>query len=245
MKTVSSMAFLLVTAFTSDAQITTSLNLLPNGTAEVRLRNDSHTSLIAYVVAVKQLARNRDNLNAPFIAYFDPLIEPTVTPVAPGEERLIVSRRPIPKRTNDPSVASVVDEPMPAAGIFADGATFGDAALIKSLILRRSNMLLAVETALDVLVDAGNRNMAREQLIKHFGKMSDYLNRWYVPPEQQVARSVYQSIVGKLMNLPEQPVGSAFPPSDFVAQETAALNRQRVMLLESQPSLEKATLIAP
>jgi hypothetical protein len=43
--------------------------------------------------------------------------------------------------------------------------------------------------------------------------------------------------VGKLTNMVEGPVGAAFPPNEFVEQETAALNRQRTVLLASQPSL--------
>jgi hypothetical protein len=110
-------------------------------------------------------------------------------------------------------------------------------------MLRRSNMLQAVETALETLSDAGRHNVPRDQLIQHFRKLADSVRRWYLSAEQQVGLDLYQSIIGKLVDLPEEQVGSAFPPSTFVAEETAMLNRQRVTLLESQPSLADAAFI--
>jgi len=134
-------------------------------------------------------------------------------------------------------------QPILTAGIFADGTTVGDEALLNRLILRRCNMLQAVETALQMLSDAGRHNAPREHLIGQFKMMADSVRRWYLPPEQRVGSGVYQSIVGKLINLPEEQLGSPFPPTTFVAQETAMLNRQRVTLVESQPSLADAGFI--
>ena len=129
------------------------------------------------------------------------------------------------------------------AGILANGTTTGDAALLTRLIVRRGHQLAAVEMAMEMLSDAGRRNVPRDQLIEQFKKMMKSVSHWYLPPEQQVGSSVYQSLVGKLINLPEEPVGSPFPPSTFVAQETAMLNRQRVTLMESQPSLADVAFI--
>jgi hypothetical protein len=242
MKSLQSAAFLLALACSSHAQISTTLNRLPNGSEEIKIRNDSATNLFAYAVTVKQAPLSANTIAAPHVFYSDSLIEPTIQPVPASGERVVVRRWFAPAKGNLP-VARVFEEPITVAGIFDDGTTFGDTALLNRLILRRSNMLLAVETALDMLVDAGNRNIAREQLTRQFGKMADYLNRWYLPPEQKIGRSLYHSIAGKLINLPAQQLGSPFPPSTFVDQETVALNRQRVALLESQPSLENATLV--
>jgi hypothetical protein len=100
----------------------------------------------------------------------------------PGEERLVLSQgmqRPgsAPLRL----YGHALPEPVAAAGIYADGTTTGDAALLTRLLLRRSNMLAAVENAIDLLADAENRNVPRTQLIDRFKKLGDSLSRWVRP----------------------------------------------------------------
>jgi len=165
--------------------------------------------------------------------YSDPLIELTAKPLLAGEERVVM----VMGFQDSSGRRDRLLEPIVAAVIYADGTATGDTALLNRLLLRRSNMLLAVETTLEMLSDAGRRNIPREQLIGQFKKMVDSLNHWYLPSEQQVGRNLYQSMIGKLMNLPEGPRDSPFPPSTFVEEETAILRQRRIALAESQPSL--------
>jgi hypothetical protein len=223
-----------VLACSLNAQISSTLTHSPEGRDDVRIRNNSAISLVAFVVMANKAPGSHVASNEPMVLYFDPLIEPTAAPLLPNEERLVMSqmlgdRFGIRRR--------LLEEPIVTAGILSDGTTTGDAALITRLMLRRSNMLLAVEMALETITDAGKRNVPRKQLIDQFKKMSDSVNRWYLPQEQQIGHRFYQSMIGKLMDLPEAELGAAFPPDSFVAQETATLSRQRLALLKSQPSL--------
>jgi hypothetical protein len=241
MKTVFSVVVsALACAFSLDAQIITTLSRLPQGMDEVRIRNNSSISLVAFVVTVKQVPISEAFSNAPFVVYSDPLIEPKAKPLLASEERIVMMLG-----FRDPSGTrrGFLDEPIVTAGILADGSTTGDPALLVRLMIRRNNMLMAVETALETLSDAGRRNIPRDRLVEQFKKMAESLNHWYVPPEQQVGRALYQSIAAKLMSLPEGQLGSPFPPSAFVEQETAPLRQRRVTLLASEPSLADATLI--
>jgi hypothetical protein len=173
------------------------------------------------------------------VVYVDTAIDQTAMPLAPNQEYAV----PVPSRFRPGQPREdLFEPPIVTAGIFADGATTGDPALLSRLILRRCNMLQAVEAALEMLSDAGRHNVPRSQLIEQFRNMADSLNHWYLPQEQRVGRSLYQSIIEKLMNLPEAPLGSPFPPTAFVEAETARLHRQRVALLDSRPSLADAAL---
>jgi hypothetical protein len=247
MKAVIPVACALACACSLNAQITATLNHLPNGMEEVRIRNNSAASLVAFVVTVKQVPQSEYSSNAPFVVYSDPLIEPAARPLPGGEERVLITGGVAAGLDSHGrpwcyGSCSRLQEPVAAAGIFANAEPTGDAALLTRLILRRSSLLQAVEMALETLSDAGRHNVPRGELVGQFKKMAASVSHWYLPPEQQVGRDLYKSIIGQLMDLPVE-VGSPFPPTAFVQEETAMLNRQRVMLLESQPSLAEALLI--
>lgn len=109
----------------------------------------------------------------------------------------------------------VFEQPVVAA-ISTDGSTTGDGALLTQLLSRRSSMLSAVELAMETLRDTGHTNVPRHQLVREFEKLADSVRRWYLPVEQRIGADLYQSIAGKLLNLPEGPLGSPFPPTAFV-----------------------------
>lgn len=225
--------FVVACGFSLDAQIAATLNHSPGGLEEIMIENNSTTSLVAFVVYTKEL--HPAEPSTPLLVYSD-VIDLETKPLPPKEERVVAVRRPVLPGGH------IFEEPIITAGIFADGTAAGDTALITRLISRRSNMLLAIETALDTLSDAVTHNVSGDRLIEKFRTMADSLNRWYLPAEQQAGRGIYLSLVGKLTDLPKQPVGSLLPPS-FVAQETSGLRQRRVNLLETKPSLADAALV--
>jgi len=246
MKAVISLASILACGLSLDAQISATLNRLPGGKDlpgekdEVRVRNSSAIPLVAFVIVAKREPGSVPEDSEPIVMYSDPLIDPTATPLSANGERVVLSYI---FDDHFGRFHRVSKDPIITAGVFADGTTTGDAVLLTRLISRRSNMLLALENAIEALSDAGRRNVPRSQLIEQFRKMADSMTRWYLPQEQQIGRGLYQSVKGKLMNLPEGELGAPFPPSSFVAEEIATLSRQRAALLKSQPSFADAALI--
>lgn len=248
MKAFLQLASALACAFSLDAQITVVLNKFPARSPEIVIRNNSTMSLTALAVSMAPVAESAAD-SAPFVVYFDTAIDPdrvavryrfsAALPLAPGQEFAV----PVTSAFRDGRRVDLFRPPIDTAAVFADGTTAGDAALLARLLSRRGNMLQAVELASDILKNAGRSNVPRGQLIEQFSQLADSLNHWYLSPEKQVGRTLYQSIVEKLMNLPQSQLGAAFPPTAFVEQESAMLNRQRTSLLESQPGLNLATAV--
>jgi hypothetical protein len=194
---------------------------------------------MAFAVTVKQNPRDLHSTDGPLVVYSDPLVDPAKEPLQPGEERMVMRMGGAVLHGKH-----LLEEPLVTAGIFSDGSRMGDSALLTWMIVRRSNTLAAVETSLETLSAAGRRNVSRDQLIDRFKRLADSLRRGYLPPEQQVGISIYQPIVAALMELPQVPQGSPFPPPEFVVQETAVLRQQRLALMESKPNMLDAFLIS-
>jgi hypothetical protein len=234
----------LACAVSLNAQITVNLNSSPTRSPEIGIRNQSTARLTAFAVSMSPAKGAADD--APFVVFVDAAVDTdarlshqlkTAMPLEPNQGYMV----PVPARLRPgQSPEALFEPPIVAAAVFADGTTTGDTSLLSRLILRRCNMLQAVELAGEILSDAGRRNVPRRQMIDQFQKLADSVNHWYLPPEQQVGRVLYQSIIEKLLNLPELRLGSPFPPTAFVEQETARLNRQRTALLESRPDLAAA-----
>lgn len=236
MKALVAAAMLLACTSSLKSQIVASPAQSAAGVAEVRVRNREGVSVVAFAIAMNPSEKGEDL--SQFVVFFDAMVD-SAQPLEPDLERTVPVLLRLRPRTR---IEDVFELPIMTAGILRDGTTTGDAVLLTRLMLRRCNRLLAVETALETLSDAGKRNVPRDQLIAHFRKMADSVWRWYVPPEQQVGRELYRSISDKLEQLPDEPAGSAFPPSAFVAEQVRMLNKERVALLESQPDLRTATL---
>jgi hypothetical protein len=207
MKTVISVASL-ACALSLDAQITATLNRLPEGPIEIRVRNNSAVSSTAFAIKVNHASGSARG-DAPLIVYLDPdtvyvdtAIDTAMQPLQPNQEHTFEPRlrsrrgQPAPLaevlsgQRNQPAkqdrlgraflyfdAVDLSEHTITTAGVFADGTTTGDAGLLTRLMLRRSNMLLAVEMTLEILSDAGRRNVPRDQLIGKFKRLADSVRR--------------------------------------------------------------------
>ena len=230
----------------SPSQVLGNTGKQSTGWENVTIQNNAKKLLGAFVLSLKlelpDRVPDRESLNGPVVIFSDPLTDAKTTALQSGEECGVPMLGVLPPGSFQ-SGTRLLENSILTAGIYEDGTTIGDPILLGRLLVRRSNMLQAVETAVALLSNAGGHNTTRRQLVEEFQTLADSLNHWYLPTEQQVGRDLYQSIVGKLLNLPEPQFGSPFPPTDFVAQETSSLNRQRVRLLASEPSLRQAAVL--
>ena len=143
--------------------------------------------------SANQTPRHTTAGNPRLVAYFDPLIDPEFKSLAENEERVVMRKGigfseagksfPRESRRQTPAGGTIA-----VAGILGDGSLTGDPAMLTRLLVRRANMLAAVETSLEFYCAPGRRNIPRDQLIAEFQRMVDAVRRWYLPPEQQLGQ---------------------------------------------------------
>jgi hypothetical protein len=260
MKTFLLIASGIACTLSARAQISTALNRLPTGEVKITVRNNSDRSLTAFAVGANVIPMNsavevRSASNALWVTYQDSAIDFALQALLPNQERVVPAwlRCSMPKGPRWPEKGSKVipasncdqlEQPLVTAGIYSDGSTTGSAVLLTRLMLRRSSMLLAIDSASAALSEAGKHNNPRGQLVEQFRKLVDSASGWYLFPEQQIGRDLFESIIGKLKNLPQGELGTPFPPTAFIEEETARLKQMRIALWESQPSLADGGALA-
>jgi hypothetical protein len=174
MKSVFHLAAVLLCSFSLNAQITTALHKPPNRSPEIVIRNHSTANLTAFAVSMAVVAEEGLTDRAPFLVYIDTAVDTdrlalsyppgTAMPLPPNEEYAV----PVNDAIRTGKRVDLFRPPIVTAGVFADGTTAGDAALLGRLMVRRSNMLQAVELAREVISDAGRHNVSRGRLIDQF-----------------------------------------------------------------------------
>jgi hypothetical protein len=228
MKILFRSASVLLAAIPLNAQVTAALNRFPARSPEIEIRNTSTVNLTAFAVSMDPVAQGVAGAR-PFLVFVDSAVDPDRMLLPPDEKYSI----PVTSGFRGGRIIDLFEPPITIAAIFEDGSTSGDPALLSRLATRRISMLQAVELACEILSKAGSHNIPPGQLIDQFRTLADSLNHWYLPPEQQVGRTLYESIVARLKGLEPQPAGSPFPPTAFVEQELQLLIHRRGILLES------------
>lgn len=257
MKTLLLIASGIACACSAWAQISTTLSRLPTGEIQIGIRNNSGQGLMAFAVSADVIPVNpragRTASDVLWVTYRDSAIDLAMEALPPSQERMIPARvRCMPmglwsaeaRKAIPASNCDQLKQPLATAGIYSDGSTTGNAVLLTRLMLRRSSMLLAIDSASAVLSEAGKHNYPRGQLVEQFRKLVDSASGWYLFPEQQIGRDLFESIIGKLKNLPQGELGEPFPPTAFIEEETARLKGMRVALWDSQPSLADGGALA-
>ncbi len=214
---------LLACAFSLPAQ----LIFTTDNADEVKIRNTSAGDLTAFAVRMPRVMGTGPSNNVG-VAIFDAVIGPEAA-LAPNGERFI--QRKIRYGSKAPEDVAAT------AAIFADGSSTGDPVLINSLLARRSNLLLAIDMSLEAFADGERQGASLYDLIGRFKRLSEGNHRWYLSQDQQIGLTVYEPILAKLMHMPKSPQGSPDVLAAYLAQETAALRKRRLVLSESQPSL--------
>src|SRR5437868_1635335 len=126
MKPVMSLALMFACVTTLRGQITAVLNRYPSRSPEIQIRNTSTVSLSAIAISMAPAAQT-DGSSAPFTVFVDAAVDEATMPLLPNQTYKV----PVPTRVRaGQQGGDLFEPPIVTAGIFADGATTGDAALL-------------------------------------------------------------------------------------------------------------------
>jgi hypothetical protein len=155
--------------------------------------------------------------------YYDSAIDPqTQPPIKPGQEVRMAHRIPFSGAT--PMVGA-------AAGLFADGGSFGEPNLVRSILERRNYTLVSLNQSVADLKQAARLGLSREDALAMFQNslMSEASNAG----DSELANCIQLvrgQVVAALSTAWRRPDGSPIPVAELIQSQIDALNRRRETL---------------
>ena len=190
-------------------------------------RNTAGVTVTAFVYIYTMRSPDGSVLYAT-TGYYDSAIDPQAQPpIKPGQEVRVPHRIPFSGAT--PMVGA-------AAGLFADGGSFGEPNVVRSILDRRKYTLVSLNQSIADLKQAAKFGLSREDAIAMFQNslMSEASNAG----DGELANCIQLvrgQVVAALATAWRRPDGSPIPMPELIQSQIEALNQRRETLRAAVP----------
>jgi len=163
--TTAAAIWLCPTSYSQTAPILTRVDTSSDGRATLNVRNDSDTSLVAFVDVEEShpVASDGKKYKVTAVRWWDVATDLADQPVAPHHEIGILTGTP-----GAPPQATLM------AAVFADGSSFGDPAWVQSIMTRRQVMRDGFDLAFSLLEKGMREGTPRADLITQLTASKDH-----------------------------------------------------------------------
>lgn len=191
-------------------------------------RNTAAVAVTAFVYIYTMRSPDASVLYAA-TGYYDSAIDPQAQPpIQPGQEVRLPYRIPLPGAT--PMVGA-------EAGLFADGSSFGEPNVAKSILDRRSYTLVSLNKSIADLKEAARDGLSRQDAADLFRNslMSEASNAG----DSELANCIQLvrgQVIAALSAAWRRPDGTAIPVAELIQGQIDALNRRRETLRAAVPN---------
>jgi hypothetical protein len=223
---------LLVCAFCAAAQnrpdepVTATVTNDTAGSAQLTVRNVGKSELTAFLYLYTLYRDPNGGANFADTGYYDSATDPEFArPIPPGGELTL------PYRIGGNGFFAKVAV---GAGIFADGATFGDKATVQHILDRRNFMLVSLRKSLAELQQASADKLPREQILANFSRELNREASLGLDPEMTNCIQQVRGQVIATLRTARTPDGDAIPVQRLIDSLVGDFTRRKDILMNAR-----------
>jgi len=190
-------------------------------------RNTAAVTVTAFVYIYSMRSPDASVLYAA-TGYYDSAVDPQAQPpIKPGQEVRVPHRIPFTGAT--PTVGA-------EAGLFADGSSFGEPNVVRSILDRRSYTLVSLNKSIADLKLAARSGLSRQDVIALF--QNSLMSEASGAGESELANCIQLvrgQVIGALSGAWRRPDGTPIPVAELIQAQIDALTGRRETLRAAVP----------